>query len=765
MSDPLHTLDLPGVTLVCADTANHALALRAIAKSCAGVRYGRMLFLTDALPPDAAVPEGVEVAGIAPITSREAYSELMLKALLPHIDTPHALVVQWDGYVVNPAAWDPAFLDCDYIGAKWHWFGDGMRIGNGGFSLRSRKLLEALRDPRIELVEVEDSTIGRTFRPLLERDYAIRYADEALADRFSFEAAYPIGRPFGFHGLFNFCRTVPPAEIAAMAPGFSDAIARSPQLLSLLRNCMATAQWNAARAIARRMLDAAPGHAEAQVLLTQAERGATQGGAVGRNDPCPCGSGKRYKQCHGAIGPAGAPAVAAPSTPPDVATWVQDAIATHQRGELDAAESAYRAALATAPGNPTATHYLGVVLYQRGRLDEALPLLRAAADAVPQEPEFHNNLGLALAAADYNDESIAAFRRTLALKPDHAIACNNLGLSLQAGNRLPEAIAAFRDALAHVPDFAQAHWNLALALLAHGEFADGWRQYEWRLQVPEFAAQEDPAEGPRWDGVVRAGQTLLLTAEQGLGDTLQFIRFARPLAEGGMRVLVRAQPPLIRLLATVPGVAGVSGSGDTVPAHDAHAPVMSVAGALGVTPATIPSQVPYLTADPVRRAKMGVALATKGRMRKVGLAWTGSKTHANDRRRSMALATMAPLFEVPGVDWFTLQREDDGFEAASVPAARVLTRLTEPNDFDDTAALVAELDLVITVDTAIAHLAGALAKPTWILLPFAPDWRWRLDRADTPWYPTARLFRQPRLGDWDAVVRELVGALRGYAAR
>ena len=156
----------------------------------------------------------------------------MLKSLLPHIDTPHALLVQWDGYVVNPQAWDPAFLDCDYIGAKWYWQSDGLRVGNGGFSLRSRKLLRALQDPRIELVEAEDITIGRAFRRLLEREHGIRFADEALADRFSFEAAYPIGKPFGFHGLFNFCRTVVPAEIAALAPTFSDAIARSPQLLA-----------------------------------------------------------------------------------------------------------------------------------------------------------------------------------------------------------------------------------------------------------------------------------------------------------------------------------------------------------------------------------------------------------------------------------------------------------------------------------------------------------------------------------------------------
>lgn len=750
-------LELPGVTLCCIDTANHALALRALARSRTGVRYARVLLLTDALPDGVVAAEGVDVVSIAPIRSRDAYSEFVLKSLLPHVATPHVLLVQWDGYVVNPAAWDPAFLDCDYIGAKWFWYDDAMRVGNGGFSLRSRKLLEALQDPRVTLVDAEDTTIGRTFRPLLEREHGIRYADEALADRFAFEAAYPIGRPFGFHGLFNFCRTVPPDEIAALAPQFSDAIARSPQLSQLLRNCNALGQWNAAVAIARRILAASPDNAEATALSSNAERHAAQGPAVGRNDPCPCGSGRKYKQCHGALGADSAPSPALP--PPDAEAIVRNALAAHQRGDLDGAERGYRAALATLPADPLATHYLGVILYQRQRLAEAMPLLERAAAAVPQEPEFHNNLGLALAAADRNDEAVAAYRRALSLKPDHAVAWNNLGLALQAANRLPEAVAAFRDALARVPDFAQAHWNLALALLAHREFAEGWRQYEWRLKIPELARQERQYAGPRWDGTVRSGQTLLVTAEQGLGDTLQFIRFTRLLAERGVRVLVSAQRPLVELLASAPGVTAVYGPDDALPIYDAHTPVMAVAGALGVSAATIPAEVPYLAANPARCAEIGAALAAHTGLRKIGLAWSGSKHNANDRRRSVALAMLAPLFAVPGVAWFSLQRDEDESDVSVVPAATALTRLPARNDFGGAAALVAELDLVVSVDTSIAHLAGALARPAWILLPFAPDWRWQLNRHDSPWYPTVRLFRQPHPGDWDAVVQNVVAEL------
>jgi len=751
-------LDLPGVTLVCADTANHALALRALAKSQEGIRYGRALLLTDAVPPDAAVPDGVDIVHIAPLASRDAYSNLMLKSLLPHIDTPHALVIQWDGYAVNPAAWEAAFLDCDYIGARWYWHEDGFRVGNGGFSLRSRKLLTALQDPRVALVEAEDTTIGRAFRPLLERDHGIRFADEALADRFSFEAAYPIGKPFGFHGLFNFCRTVPPAEIATIAPTFSAAIALSPQLLQLLRNCIAMGQWEAARALAHRILAAAPDHAEAQAMLARIQQGSAQPTATGRNEPCPCGSGRKYKHCHGALGTGvSAQALAPASTDPDA--LVRAAIAAHERGDLDVGERAYRDALARAPAHPVATHFLGVVQYQRGRIEEALPLLQAAVEAVPQEAEFHNNLGLALAAADRHEEAIAAYRSALRLRPRHAAAWSNLGLALQAENRISEAIEAFRHAIAIEPNFAQAHWNLGLALLAQEEFAEGWREYEWRHRAPELARANRVWPGPRWDGAALDGRTLLVTTEQGLGDTLQFIRFVQPLAAGGARVLVSAQTPLVRLLATAPGVAAVYGPDETPSAYDAHVPLIALAGILGATAATLPATVPYLAADPARRAEVAHMLVAHGDVRRVGIAWTGSRDNTLNRRRSVPPVSLAPLFRLPGIAWFSLHRSVDEGDIGDVPGAQALNRLPAREDFDGMAALVAELDLVISVDTSIAHLAGALARPTWVVLAYAPDWRWHPGRADSPWYPTARLFRQPRSGDWESVVSDVASAL------
>ena len=752
-------LALPGVTLACVDTANHALALRALERSRAGVRFARAVLLTDALPAGLAVPAGIDVVSIRPIASRDDYSRFVLKDLVDHVATPHVLLVQWDGYVVNPDAWDPAFADCDYLGARWFWHTDGHDVGNGGFSLRSRRLLQALRDPRIDLVEAEDLTIGRTFRDLLEREHGIRYGSAALADRFSYEAAYPVGAPFGFHGLFNFCRVVPPAELAALASTFSDAIARSPQLAQLLRNCVALGQWLPAIAIAKRVLAAAPDHAEAARLLAQSEAALAAGAGVGRNDPCPCGSGTRYKQCHGAIG-ATPPAPPRPS--PDA--LVARAADAHRRGDLDAAERGYRAALDAAPEHPYALHYLGVVDYQRGRPAEALPRLLAAAARRPAEPEFHNNLGLALAALDRTDEAIAAHRRALELKPDHAGAWTNLGLALTAANALAEAIAAFDRALALAPALTEARWNRALALLADGRFAEGFRDYEARLAVPAFADPAWAPSAPRWDGGEPRGRTILLVAEQGLGDAIQFVRLATVLAERGARVVVQAPRPLAALFRTVDGVAAAVAPGDALPPHDAWLPLLSLAGALGIDAATIPARVPYLAADASRRRESATALAAHGSALRVGLAWAGNPRNTNDRRRSAPLAAVAPLFALPGVSWFSLSKDDGEEQIAGVPEAARLVLLDARRELDGAAALVAELDLVVSVDTSIAHLAGALARPTFVLLPFHADWRWRVAREDSDWYPTARLFRQHAPGDWAGVVSRVRDAIAERAA-
>lgn len=749
-------IELPDVTLCCIDSANHRLALRALERSRRGIRFGRTLFLTSGLSEAIVVPDDIELVPIPSIASRDAYSQFVLKSLGSYISTGHVLLVQWDGHVINPESWDERFLDWDYIGAQWFWHKDGMKVGNGGFSLRSRRLLAAVDDPRITLSPngAEDETICRRFRPLLEGEYGIRFAPESVADRFSFEAAYPTGRPFGFHGLYNFCRVLGEDEIVSLVDSFSDPIAVSPQLDQLLRNCLALQQWKAASAIARRILASQPTNLELQQLLRQANAGATQSPVRNRNDPCPCGSGKRYKHCHGTMGP-----IAATSPPPSPDDLVGRGMQAHQRGDLASAEQAYRAALEINPQHPYALHYLGVIRYQSERISEALPLLEQAVALVPHESEFHNNLGLALLASDRSVEAIAAHREALRLAPGNLTAANNLGLALQEANDLPGAIAAYRQALAGAAEFARAHWNLGLALLANGEFEEGWREYEWRLAIPELGQLGQLPASKRWDGSALAGQTILLTAEQGLGDALQFVRFARLLADRGARVVVQTQPPLTQLLRTAPGVAAAISTADSLPTFDRHLPLLSVAGALGIQAATIPGAVPYIRPQPADVALAQQRVQPYRPNLLVGLSWAGNPRYSADRRRSCPLAALSPLLTTPGVTFFSLQRDDGEDQIPQVAAAAALVLLDDRRDFDRKAALVQVLDLVISVDTSHVHLAGALARPVWAMLPFSPDWRWRLTGAASPWYPTARLFRQSTPGDWAGLVAELRQAL------
>ena len=482
----------------------------------------------------------------------------------------------------------------------------------------------------------------------------------------------------------------------------------------------------------------------------------------GRNDPCPCGSGRRYKQCHGVVGAPETVVPPAVRVSPDA--LAQRGMAAHQRGDIDGAERDYRAVLAMAPAHPGALHYLGVALYQRGRLADALPLLERAATLQAGEPEFHNNHGLALAAAGAVPAAILAHRRALHLKPDHAPAWNNLGLALQLAGNVSAAADAFREALRLRGDFVQAHWNLALALLLLGRYAEAWPEYEWRLRAPELQAQLRSYPGARWSGDDPSGTTLLLTAEQGLGDTLQNVRFASDLAQRGARVVLAVQPALVRLAATVRGVRAVHAVDSPLPRFDAHVSLMSLPGLLGITPANLPAPVPYIRVDARRCEEARAMLRAIGTGMKVGLAWTGAAGNSYNLRRACPLVALRGLFDVPEVHWVSLQKDGELATPDDAVLLPHLHQLDMRNDLDGTAALVDALDLVVSVDTSVAHLAGALGKPTWVLLPFAPDWRWMPGRDDSPWYPTARLFRQTIASDWSDPVQALLAALRERAS-
>lgn len=473
-------------------------------------------------------------------------------------------------------------------------------------------------------------------------------------------------------------------------------------------------------------------------------------------------------------------------------TTIEDALKTaaahHRAGELEKAATIYRQALKLHPSDPDALHLLGVVATQVGHVD-AIPLLREAISRRPRFPEAYEHLGNALQVRGEFSEAISCYRRAIELLPgfpeawrnlgsaltgageiDEAVRCCRHALSLERGIPLAhynlanalqlqgkgeEAIAEFRAAIAIDPDFAEAHGSLAQALLRRGELAEGYREYEWRWRCESFRSRgvRNFAQ-PQWDGSDLRNRTILLHAEQGLGDTIQMVRFVPKVVARGGHVIVECARPLLRLLqraALLRDARIAESPAEAQITFDVHMPMMSLPFALGVrSQADIPANVPYLSAEPRQLTATGL---------KVGFVWSGSSAHANDRNRSIALHALAPLAR-DGVTYFSLQIGEAAAEIRTPPLGMKFIDMNDQiRDFADTAQIVAGLDLVICVDTAVAHLAGAMGKRAWVLLPFVADCRWMERREDSPWYPTMRLFRQRRPGDWRQVVSEIGIAL------
>jgi tetratricopeptide (TPR) repeat protein len=411
--------------------------------------------------------------------------------------------------------------------------------------------------------------------------------------------------------------------------------------------------------------------------------------------------------------------------------------------------------LAVAPGHLEARANRGAALATLDRHEEALADFDAVLAAGPH-PLAAYNRGLALAAVGRPAAAVEAYDRLLAMTPNHVPALSSRGVALQALNRHAEAIASFDRALALAPDFADAHFNRSLALLATGDYAGGQAEYEWRWKRSGAAAARQNFNRPLWLGETPLGsRTILLHAEQGLGDTLMFARYVGLLARDGAKVVLEVHPELKALMSRLPGCAAVLGRGEPRPAHDVHCPLGSLPLALETTPASVPAEVPYLAADPARVARWAARLAAHGSPR-VAVVWAGNVAHANDRNRSLPLDKLAPLWAVERARFVSLQRDPRPGDADALASAPVLHLGPELEDFDDTAAVLAQCDLVISVDTSVAHLAGALGRPLWVLLPFSADWRWTAAGERSPWYPSARLFRQPQPGDWDSVVNDVL---------
>lgn len=448
--------------------------------------------------------------------------------------------------------------------------------------------------------------------------------------------------------------------------------------------------------------------------------------------------------------------------PANTTAWITLAGGLAETAEPQDVFACLHRVLALSPERPAGYVSYAGFLIRRGDLDKARMIHARLRRLAPLDGGA--DVGDSIVATLCGDfaRAITLARRSLVLQPDAAVAHINLALAEHDIGQTERARRSNERAVALQPDSDVARFNLSMVLLALGDFTEGWRLYEarWRMERTTY-----PAHAPPWPGGDPAGRSFLLVAEQGQGDTLHFVRYAPLLAALGAHVHLMVQPALTRLLSSIPGMASVQSLEEPPPACDACVPLLSLPLLFGTTLATIPASVPYLRAAEPDRRVWGKRLSGERRL-KVGLTWAGSAhggqfdAHMVDRRRSLPLAALAPLGDVPGVAFYSLQK---GPPAAEVMAPRsgltLIDWMDEVRDFADTAALIEQLDLVISVDTAVCHLAGALARPVWVLSRYDACWRWLRDRSGSPWYPTLRLFRQDRPGDWAPVVARVRDAL------
>jgi tetratricopeptide (TPR) repeat protein len=454
--------------------------------------------------------------------------------------------------------------------------------------------------------------------------------------------------------------------------------------------------------------------------------------------------------------PSGAP-VASPAD--EARLLFERAIQFQRAGDLESAFARYCELIERFPSLPDPYNNLAVLLKSQRRLPAAIACLKRALQLAPNSGPIHSNLGnLQWMALEFED-SMASFRRALALDPNRPEVHHNLGLLHFSLCNYRAAIECYDRSLALAPGGRLVQWDRALALLADGDYGRGFAAYDVRFDL------EDPSMGfdrklrrvrsmpmPLWQGEEIAGRTIYVYAEQGLGDTLQFARFVPSIARLGARIIFDVPADLARLLANFPGVAQLRVEGNEIPKADFHLPLMSVAHRLGITLASLPGPIPYIAAPatgPALSRPPGTRLAA-------GIVWSGRPQHTNDQNRSLTLESLLTLCDLPGLTLYSLQK---GPRAGDIEAlgARAVVRDLSPliHDFADTARLIMQLDLVISVDTAVAHLAAAMGRPTFLLIPFTPDWRWLAAREDSPWYPTARLFRQPARRDWTVTIRRI----------
>ena len=449
-------------------------------------------------------------------------------------------------------------------------------------------------------------------------------------------------------------------------------------------------------------------------------------------------------------------AAAAAETPDQALARAQAAAQARRFGE---AAGICNDVLAATPDHPPALALLGIIAAHTNEPERGITLLERAVTARPGVASWYAHLGALYRTAYRLDDALRVGQEAIRLdpqNPDHLVA---LSLAFTDVDDRQNAIACLLRAVGLRPDHADGHLALGQNLLAMGEFAPGWIEYEWRNQTEAGKATLPTITSAAWNGMRIPNGRLLLVGDQGYGDTIQFARYIPLCAERCQELILGCSEEMAPLLASLPGVARYCHRWTDVPGHAAHCRLSSVPGLVRTLPDSIPADIPYLSADPARVAAWRerlAALLPEG-TRRVGLAWSGRPTHPNDRRRSLALERLAPLARVEGVSFVSLQKPVPQADLAAMSLFPGLSDIA--GDFGETAAMMMNLDLVICVDTAMGHLAGALGRPVWILLSKAADWRWMIDRDDSPWYPTAHLFRQKTTGDWGPVIAEAAAAL------
>jgi Tfp pilus assembly protein PilF/ADP-heptose:LPS heptosyltransferase len=430
-------------------------------------------------------------------------------------------------------------------------------------------------------------------------------------------------------------------------------------------------------------------------------------------------------------------------------------------GALEEAKEALQRAAALDPKLAEAPYNLGNLHSKQGNDVAAIKCFDRATTLRPDFYEAHNNLGAVLLKTDNYSAAYRSFVRALRLKPDEAEAHYNVAAALIQLGSHDKALASCRRAIAIDPDHAQANFSEAQILLARGNLREGFDKYEWRWRLGTLLPRGFSV--PQWNGEALTGRTILLHGEQGYGDTIQGLRYVPLVAEQGGEVVLEVPQPLRRLAARLPGVARLVAYGEPLPRFDLFCPLLSLPRAFRTTLETIPADIPYLGAEPEAIERWRAQLSDGSGLR-IGIVWAGSSLHRRDAQRSISIETLSPLLGLDGVRWFSLQVGERAANLALTPAGRITDLAPGLSDFGETAAAIVNLDLVITVDTAVAHLAGALGRKAWIMLPTVSDWRWTIDRDDSPWYPTLRLFRQSRPGDWEGVVARVREALSALLA-